>query len=472
MKKTFLGYAAACSLVAVFSACKKDNTPTPNPTAFVQQIGDGGGVDVRVITNNSGNKEYLVLGYVYNGNYRDFRLVKTDTSGTVTGTYTFGNDTDDQLDSYHTAQAQAGAQYDYDEVPARLLPLADGSGYILAGTRQRIEVGSGGNPDVAKEKRIVLYQLDNQFSLEQVLVLRYEEIGNNTHDVNNMCSDELADIRQMIDIDGVTSLGFVLTGNSTKVDTLKPDYVDNQSADRCDIFTARLNTDLTFNWHRTYGFIGEDKGAAVEILNGGDFMVTGSCQQREPGTPTQMYNTFLAVKYKPSSGNISNQNHFGTKSSEIIAGYSCYDATNDILTAIGTDENTGQLVTLQINSDMQNPANTANPVEISFISLQAVASSAVAKSIALSPNGGFIASATTQSSVGLALGNNIHILKLNANGGATNQAYFGNTGNDAAGFVVPDVVNGAVHKFVFTGMYASATQQNTVVGKLNPDLSL
>lgn len=501
MLKSFSIYTVAVLAAAMsFTACKKDKiAPFKQDVAFIKYYGhvlNQEGVDVKAITSAEGVTEYLILGSTYSfnetGNYRDFYLIKTDSLGNEIWSVKYGNDTESKLSDRHLALVQSGEEYDYDEVPRRLIVLADGSGYLLAGTRQRIEKDANG-VDVPKEKRIVLYRVDADGAYLGDAVLRYNDVGPGD-DFNNMYSDELFDIKELVDIDGATSLGFVLTGSSTNVDTLKPDYDANREFDLADVYTARLETDLSYKWQRTYGFIRSDKGTSIEIVDDG-YIVVGTTEQRKTNSQNgdDFHNNFIFITYKQLSGNISNQNNFGSEDDEIESVHSCYDAENDVITGFGhaqltSDENAGQLVIVQVNSNLQKPITSSASVVLPvFIPQQTGYKDAVAKHIYLLPNnGGFIASATTVAPMQMSADNfiesrDIHILKLDMSGGIVDeekdQAYFGWNKEDVAGAVVPliQTFSGSsateIKSFVFTGTFNLGTNNAVGLVKVNSDLS-
>lgn len=485
---------AGCIALMGLGACKKDQiAPFQQDVAFIKYYGhvlDQEGIDVKTVVNEEGVREYLILGstksFSQTGKYRDFYFVKTDSLGNELWSWKYGDDTGDQLPNY---LQQTGLEYEYDEVGRRVIVLADGSGYLLAGTRQRIEKDENG-VDVPKEKRIVLYLVDPEGVLVQSTVLRYDDIGNTT-DRTNIFSDQLYDIKQLVDVDGTTGLGFVLTGETTNVDTLKPDYNvdDNRLFDRFDIFTARLETDLTPRWSRAYGFIREDRGTSIEIVPDG-YIVVGTTNIRESG---DFYQQFILVKYKEESGNILNQDNFGGFQYKIESASSCYDAANGVITAVGhvipqnqsPSSQDGNVLLIQTNTDLLNPDNFQNEVVPTFLNMPGESQAA---SIHLLPNDdGFIVSATSVNSqflnanTGSVLSPDIHIMKLNANLGfddiEKDQKSFGYIKDDAAGTVIPILrtFEGSnateVESFVFTGTFNLGTNKMMGLVKVNTDLS-
>lgn len=474
-------------------ACKKDKiAPPKQDVAFIKYYGhvlDQEGVDVQTIVNADGQREYLILGSTYsfseNGKYRDMYLVKTDSLGNEIWSVKYGDDTQTEIPDF---LIQLGEKYEYDEVGRRIVVLADGSGYLLAGTRQRIEKDENG-VDVPKEKRIVLYLVDAAGAVVQTTVLRGKDIGNPV-DRNNLYSDEIYDIKQLVAQDGTTGEGFVLTGRTTNVDTLKPNYNvgDNRLLDKFDIYTARLETDLTYRWQRAYGFIRSDWGASVEIVPDG-YVVVGTANILQGSG--SFYQNFLLVKYKAESGNILNQDNFGGQQYKIEAAHSCYDPVTGVITSLGhvvpqtlsPSAQDGNLILIRTNTNLLNPENFQNPVISTFITMPGESQAA---SIQVLPNqAGYVMSATTRNgifvnnSTGTVLSNDIAIIKIGQNlvlSEATMRTY-GYIKEDMAGTVVPVIktFEGSsateIESFVFTGTFNVGTNRMMGLVKVNTDLS-
>ncbi|EJF52627.1 hypothetical protein SapgrDRAFT_0895 [Saprospira grandis DSM 2844] len=311
-------FFASCMLLLLgLSACKKENiSPSNQEDAFVKYYGhvnDQIGKDVKETTD----KGFIILGssnaFVNAASYNDFYLVKTDSLGNEEWSKTFGDGSNG-----------------YEETGHRVLVLSDESGYLVAGNRTTVvTVGGQSTLDATY---IVLYKLD----LEGNVVWEKVLLNGSTLSSSEIYKDFVYDIKELPDG------GFVLAGETTDVYIGKPEYQDYQALDKTDVLLMRLDLDGNIIWRSVRGFVGEDRAASVEVLNGA-YMVTATAEKRDEqnGTPTNPNFTtdILVIRFRASSGSEVSQQSFGGQDMFLVAGGSCYDSLNARITILSHVEN-------------------------------------------------------------------------------------------------------------------------------------
>ena len=146
--------------------------------------------------------------------------------------------------------------------------MADDEGYIVAGNRREIVFLGGGQPSLGDSK-IVLYKLD----LDGVIV--WEKVLRESQ--SESYSDFVADIKQ------IPTGGFILIGETSKVKVDKPEFPQYGCLDKSDIVYMKVDDDGNLLAQHTRGFIGEDRGVSVEVVNNG-FIIVGRESPRIGGT--------------------------------------------------------------------------------------------------------------------------------------------------------------------------------------------
>ncbi len=329
-------YLFLLTLVIGFLSCKKDKLAPPNQgDAFIKYYGhvrDQVGSDMKRTADGG----YILIGssnaYATSAAH-DYLLVKTDSFGNEEWSKTFGD-----------------GEGRFDEKGIALAILQDESGYIIAGNRTQLIIS--GSSTIAGESRIVLYKLD----LDGNVV--WERVLNNNLSIS--FSDEVADIKE---IPG--GAGFVLIGSSTRVSG-KPESAQFSQFDTWDILCARLDAEGFLVTEVLRGFVGEDRGRSVELVNNG-FIITGTESFRAGGTNQSPVfgKQFLCARLSFTNLQEIWYRNFDTginfPGMYIEAAYSCMDSTNAqrIITLLGyiedrpsiADPQEGDIILVQITED-------------------------------------------------------------------------------------------------------------------------
>lgn len=337
LKQYFL--AASALLLLSLTACKKESiSPANQGDAFVKYYGhvnDQIGKDVK----QTADKGFLIIGssnsFPSSSNYNDIYLIKADSLGNEEWSKTFGD-----------------GGNSYEETGHRVLVLSDESGYLVAGNRTTVvTVGGQSTLDATY---IVLYKLD----LDGNTVWEKVLLDGTTLSSSETYKDFVYDIKELPDG------GFVLAGETTDVYVGKPEYQDYKELDKTDVLLMRLDLDGNIIWRSVRGFVGEDRAASIEVLNGA-YIVTATAEKRDEdnGTPTNPNFTtdILVIRFRASSGSEVSQQSFGGQDMFLVAGGSCYDSLNARITILGHVENRdptrnevneGDLILLQLDESV------------------------------------------------------------------------------------------------------------------------
>ena len=337
MLKRYL-LAASALLLLGLTSCKKENiSPANQGDAFVKYYGhvnDQIGKDVK----QTADKGFIIIGssnsFVNASSYNDFYLVKTDSLGNEEWSKTFGD---------------AGGGYE--ETGHRVLVLSDESGYLIAGNRTTVvTVGGQSTLDATY---IVVYKLDLDGNILWEKVL----FDGTTLTSSETYKDFVYDIKEL------PSGGFILVGETTDVNE-KTEDLEYVAYDKTDMLIVRLDSEGLVNRKVSRGFIGEDRAASVEVINGA-YIVIGTTQalDKDNGTPNNPNFTteILTVRFRASSISEVSQMGFGGQDMFVVAGGSCYDSLNARITILGHVENRdptrnevneGDLMLLQIDEDL------------------------------------------------------------------------------------------------------------------------
>ncbi len=396
-------YYAACLAIAVFafSSCDKFNgniAPPNQELTFFKYYGHvytQTAADVAQIALDGG---YLVFGSTTSFNsegdrglYNNFYVVRTDSLGNEIWSRSYG---------------ASG----YDQIARRVIVLPEDGGFLLAGTRQRIDFSTG--QAIRAEKRVHLIKIDMEGAVIEEGIL--PDAGNNPTGAN--FDYELSDIKMLPDGN------FVFTGTTTNVNTNKPAY--NALTDRTDIYTVRLFNNTITNiappaWQAAYGFNGNDFGVAIHPSRNG-LIITGTTETYE-GNDSQL--EFIVVKYVQDFPGISNQGVFGDIGTNLVAADACYDSLAGVLTIIGNErisistggEQVGRLAFMQI--DVPNVSNTVSRKSITTPCIytngspEKAGSGSQAASILLLPeNAGYLVTSTSVRIAGI--NNDMHVLRI------------------------------------------------------------
>jgi hypothetical protein len=329
MKRLF--FICVC-LTAILSACKKEQiAPANQMDAFVKYYGhirDQQASDVKKTADGG----YILLGSSNSfsaTNEDDYYLIKTDSLGNEVWSKTFGD-------------GEGG----FDEEGIALVVLANDEGYLVAGNRTKMVIVNGQSRP--ESTNIVLYKLDLEGLVVWEKVLRP---NTGTTPINEFVKD----VKQ--NPDGT----FVLIGETSKVNTLKPEYTIYASFDRQDILVLKLDAEGNQIWASVRGFVGMDYGASVEFVNG-DFIINGTTEKRVGGTQTSpiFLKKLLFARLSGVNGNETNVIDFGESNQNIIAAYTCYDSINGVITAIAhvddlpalTDPKEGDFFICQVSENL------------------------------------------------------------------------------------------------------------------------
>jgi hypothetical protein len=294
------------SLAVVFVSCKKDQiAPANQMDAFVKYYGhirDQQASDIKK-TSDGG---YILFGSSNSfstTNEDDYYLIKTDSLGNEQWSKTFGDG--------------AGG---FDEEGISIVVLANDEGYLLAGNRTKMVIVNGQSRP--ESSNIVLYKIDLEGVVVWEKVLRPNAAGSTINEF-------VRDAKQ--NPDGT----FVLVGETSKVNTLKPEYTLYSSFDRQDILVLKLDAEGNQIWASVRGFVGIDYGTSVEFVNG-DFIINGTAEIRIGGTTTTpiFLKKVLFARLSGVNGNETNVIYFGEANQYLTAAYTCYDSINGIITAV------------------------------------------------------------------------------------------------------------------------------------------
>lgn len=394
-------YAACLALTAlVFGSCDKFNgniAPPNQELTFFKYYGHvytQTAADVAQIATDGG---YIIFGSTTSFNsesdrglYNNFYVIRTDSLGNEMWSRSYG---------------ASG----YDNTARRVIVLPEDGGFLLAGTRQRIDFSTG--QAIRAEKRVHLIKIDLEGAVVEEGIL--PDAGGSTG-VN--FDYELNDIKTLPDGN------FVFTGTTTNVNTNKPAY--NPVTDRTDIYTVRLvNNTITSiappAWQSAYGFNGNDYGVAIHPSRNG-LIITGTTETYENNSAQLEY---IVVKYVQDFPGISNQGVFGDLGKDLVAADACYDSTAGVLTIIGNErlslatggEQVGQLAFMQV--DVPNNSNTISRKSITTPCIytngspQKAGTGSQAASILLLPdNAGFLVTSTSTRIAGI--NNDMHVLRI------------------------------------------------------------
>jgi hypothetical protein len=326
-----------CFVIILFSlllvyACKKEQiAPSNQRDAFVKYFGhirDQKASDIKR-TSDGG---YLLLGSSNSfsvSNEDDFYLIKTDSLGNEQWSKTFGD-------------GQGG----FDEEGVAILVLPNEEGYIIAGNRTKMIVVAGQSR--SDGTNIVLYKLDLDGNTIWEKILR-------PNTASSVKSDFVKDIKP------TREGGFVLIGQTSKVNIGKNEYTLYAAYDKQDILILKLDALGNTIWESTRGFVGLDYGSSVELVDN-DFVITGSSEIRVGGSPSTpiFLKQILVAKLRGTTGNEIFYENFGDANMYVEAAYSCYDSINGVISIIAhvedlpniIDPREGDLMILKINENI------------------------------------------------------------------------------------------------------------------------
>lgn len=403
MKQLFSLYAA-CALLVFATGCDKYKdriSPANQEKVFIKYFGhvySQKAADIKQLPD----KGYILFGSTTSfvasgdrGTYNNYYLVRTDSLGNELWSKQFGNSL-------------------YDDVACRVI-LLPGGGFLLAGTRQKIEFQAGANQYLRKQKRIYLLETDKDGLLVRDKihaargVLEADEVDYQVNDlVPYMVNGELD--------------GYILTGFTTNVNRGKPNF--NPDIDELDLYTARIKLDLSSPWDRTYGFQGNDIGVSVD-LGKNVIIVTGSTETYPGNSTTNPKNEIRVVKYEPANGGIIAQVAYSDPAIQLEAFDACYDTTKQVLTMLCGSSSTAStalngLAFMQAtvpdnlgSNDIVRLQNT-NPVILTNGTSKNAGSNSVGAYIELYPNdNGFLVTSTSIRSVGI--NSDVHLMRLDKN---------------------------------------------------------
>jgi hypothetical protein len=324
-------YFAFLALIAVFTACKKDKiAPANQKDAFVKYYGhirDQQASDVKRTADGG----YILLGSTNSFSSTsedDYLLIKSDSLGNEEWSKTFGD-------------GEGG----FDEEGIAIIVLANDEGYLIAGNRTKMVIVNGQSRP--ESTNIVLYKVDLTGLVVWEKVLR-PNLGSTTNEY-------VKDIKQ--NPDGT----FVLIGETTKVNSLKPQFTLYSGFDKQDILVLKLTADGTQIWESIRGFVGLDYGAAVEFVNG-DFIINGTADILIGGTTSApvFSKKMIIARLNGINGNETNVTYFGLDNQFITAAYTCYDSINGVITAVAhvddlptlSDPNEGDIFVCQVTENL------------------------------------------------------------------------------------------------------------------------
>lgn len=464
-KKKFL-VAFLSLIVATQYSCKKDTTEPSDSLTTNEQMYSVGATSVTADMIQTSDGGYIMVGTSYASGTPegDIVAIKTDSSGMLQWSTSMGKPTGTGTGSL------SGQTVKYHEKGVKVAEETDGS-FTIAGNRTYVAYpSSGSSVGVSKQTKIVFYKLSTAGTITSTT--DGVELRN-----SNEFTDQISDFK--IDYSN-GSPQYVLTGFTTDIQQNKPNDMNNGSDDLTDILT--LSLDATFNllWASSssaYGFPAKDYGTSIQIMQNG-YLIIGTSEEQNSGTAPS--SRFIAVLMAKTNGTPLNVNYFLSQGCELEGGYSVYDASNQLISIVGTVTGgtstfTGQLVAFQINDNLisQNP-NTANSHSSGFEFITPTAPSTTstnntfkAASIALIPNNGGFAIAATLSDN---LGKDICITKL-ANDFSLPVTgwphYYGasssiSTNQTLAGPVVPIIDASGVVKYAYTGTFDANTTSSQI----------
>jgi len=330
------------AIIALLTACKKEQiAPTNQKDAFVKYYGhvrDQKASDIKP-TSDGG---YLLLGASNSFSATsddDFYLVKTDSLGSEEWSKSFGD-------------GEGG----FDEEGVSIVVLANDEGYLIAGNRTKmVLVGGQSRPD---ETNIILYKLDLAGGTVWEKVLRPNFTG-------ALKTDWVKDVKQTPDG------GFVLIGETSRVNTTKNEYTLYSNYDKQDILVLKMDINGNTQWESIRGFVGFDYGVSVELIDG-DYFIVGTSDIRIGGNPSApvFQKKILFARLKGTTGNeISYQNYPNETDRFVTAAYSCYDSISFQTVIVAhvedlpsvADPREGDLMILQV------PDNNLNGETITYL---------------------------------------------------------------------------------------------------------
>jgi hypothetical protein len=458
-KKKFLVAFLSLIVTAQYS-CQKDTTE-PESTTITEQMYSIGANSVTADMIQTSDGGYIMVGtsYASSNSDGDIVAIKTDSRG---------------VEEWHTLMGKpsgigtgslAGQTIKYHEEGVKIAEEADGS-FTLAGNRTYYSYANASSTSgVRNHTKIVLYKIS---AAGAATTTDGVELRDNTES-----TDQISDFK--IDTSNGGNAQYILTGYTTDIQPNKPNDSNNGAYDLTDILTISLNGSFNIMWTNSslaYGFPGKDHGTSIQVLPSG-YLVVGTSEERTSGTS---YNSrMIAVILEKSGGTPLNVSYFLSQGSEFEGGYSAYDATNSLITIVGSvvgGSSTGQLIALQINESLTQTLPSSASSSFEFInptppSTTHTSNSFKASSIALIPNnGGFVISSTLSH----ALGKDICITKLASDFSlpATGWPhYYGSTNgfystSKLVGPVLPIVdANGTV-EYAYTGTFNANTSSSEI----------
>lgn len=485
-------YTAAFGVLSLFltlhTGCTKEQIAPPNQSvAFVKYYGHVGnqkGYDLKR-TSDGG---YIMIGSTNSFSSQsesDIMVVKTDSLGNEEWSTALGKSA--AFSNTNGTHALAGKYIRYDEEGIRVIPLPDGSGYVVAANRTYNGYDSESSTDKSVpnfKTKVVLYLLDAAGVATSINGVELKTNTDETEKVSDMKIDTTAGL-----------LRYVLTGHTTDVNPGKPLDQNLNSYDEIDIFTVLLDETFNILWlNHAYGFSGNDYGTSVHVLP--DFyLVTGTTQKQE--FPLPFYDRLIAVRITKNNGIGVNPQFYGDETYDMYGGCSAYDPTNNRITIAGmvdegvTRTDVGGLIIVQVEESSLNPITTGTGHAFGFRYYRPTPPTTIPpanrnryypKSIALLPEDeGFIISTTHAKS---STENNVAIFKIDENFALEGNLpfYFGY--EDAVGSPNPTENAGAIipvtesiagtsqstlRGYAFTGTFDIGTNDMIGLIKINTD---
>lgn len=402
-KKKFL-VAFLSLIVGAQYSCKKDTTEPTESVTITEEMYSIGANSVTADMIQTSDGGYIIVGtsYASSNSDGDIVAIKTDSRGIEQWSTLMGKPSGVGTGSL------AGQTIRYHEEGVKIAEEADGS-FTLAGNRTYYSYANPNSTSgVRNHTKIVFYKLSAAGA------------ATTTDGVELRSNSELTDQISDFKIDASNgSIQYILTGYTTDVQSNKPNDSNNGAYDLTDILTISLDASFNMMWHTSglaYGFPGQDYGTSIQILSGG-YLVVGTSEERTLGTS---YNSrIIAVVMEKTGGTPLNVSYFLSQGCEFEGGYSVYDATNQLITIVGsvvggTSSFTGQLAAIQISDNLTKTLPNSTSSSFEFInptpsSTTSTSNTFKAASIALIPNnGGFVISSTSSDN----LGKDICITKL------------------------------------------------------------
>lgn len=390
--KFYSYYSLILLLIISFSACKKDKIAPENQyTTFIKTYGhvaEQNAVDLKII---EGEEEggYLALGSSSSYSLKDHTgifLVKADSNGNEKWSYLFKK---------QDAEGQA-----YNEEAAKVLILPNQEGYLVVGNRDYIDILDGVE-NLAKTK-IVLYKVDIEGGLiGNPVVLDEETVYSDW--VNDIVYDSLRN-------------EFVLIGKTTNINAKGGGSVLTGVDDKLDIYVVRLLADLsidpTFNQAKTgYGFGGEDIGYSVHIASDGRYIFSATIDVEVTSSGTSFIRKKVYAIVSSSNtftGFFAAPTFFESTALNYSNAYSTYNPVTEKLTFLGNYNNPAtpdEAKELFIMQSTYNAGLITTPLlkEYNATNFSAYKNTKgwnlEAASITSIQDGGFVLSATNQSSI-------------------------------------------------------------------------